>query len=347
MLLLINGWKLRSIYAKIKTRERRNLIKRGNGYNRERNLRMKTNIGKLLLCMLAVLLMSGWTQEARMESVGEQSDMDITFLSDIREHEAAQTDVQAEDENIADSEQSESGMPLTTYQMVANLRLSGIGEEKNEAICLIAEMLFADGKEAEFVAGVCGNVLCEGRNGMFERDWGGSAQKYLPSRMSGDPYEYASKYANRHIYEGFSLSEVYKMAKDLYYSYNWDAGKYQFGLGCVQWTHKRTVMLIEYYMEEAGESDTITREQCIAAEMKFMEYELNNTETGAYEHWTAGDHKSQYKNEAARAGYCVAKYYERCHSDYYSMRAERAEDVYEAMNGNYKSAAVQGQGEAD
>ncbi len=318
---------------------------------------MKKNIGKLLLCLLALVLTSGPVQKGIGEAIDAQPDIaeqvkgvsvQTFYRADMSGQDAfgMARSVEQEQNSIEDAESSKDvKMQRTARQMVTNLRLSGIGEEKNEAVCLIAEMLFADGKETEFVAGVCGNVLCEGRNGMFERDWGGSTQKYLPGRMSGDPYKYNSKYGNKHIYEGFSLSEVYKMAKDLYYSYNWNTGNYKFGLGCVQWTHGRTLLIIEYYMEEAGGSDTITKEQCVAAEMRFIDYELNNTETAAYEHWIAGDHKSQYKNEAARAGYCVAKYYERCHSDYYSMRAQRAVEVYEVMTGKSQISLPQTDGQ--
>lgn len=314
---------------------------------------MKTRIVKLLACLMVLLLTSGPIGAHMEHSIAQIPDaveqvkgdsVQAFYQQDVnRSIERRMMDNAAEESgNTIEGTQSGKNIKvqLTARQMLANLRRSGIGGEKHEAICLIAEMLFADGKETEFVAGVCGNVVCEGRNGMFERDWGGSTQRYLPGHMPGDPYKYDSKYGNKNIYDGMSLSAAYKMAKDLYYSYNWDTGKYKFGLGCVQWTHKRTITLIEYYMEEAGGSDTITYEQCVAAEMKFIDYELNHSETGAYEHWIAGDHKSQYKNEAARAGYCVAKYYERCHSDYYSMRASRAQEIYEVMMGKVEIIPV-------
>jgi hypothetical protein len=314
----------------------------------------KRRIAVLALCLLVLILTSGPIAAKAGKIVG----VDLWAVRQVKgiaaqtfyeERVVPQTVVSRsvrtveQSENAFESVGNEKNvtLPLTPQQMVANLKASGIGEEKNEAICLIAEMLLNDGKEAAFVAGVCGNVLCEGRNGMFERDWGGSTQKYLPSRMPGDPYNYNARYGNRHIYDGFSLSAVYKMAKNMYYSYNWDTGNYKFGLGCVQWTHKRTITIIEYYIAEANGSDTITREQCVAAEMKFIDYELNNTETAAYEHWIAGDHKSKYKSDAARAGYCVARYYERCHSDYYSMRAQRAQEVYDIMTGKDKTVFTQ------
>ena len=125
---------------------------------------------------------------------------------------------------------------VNQHRMVQNIIDSGIGAEKTQAISLVAQMLFEESMEAAFIAGVCGNILCEGRIGMFERDWGGGVQAYMPSRMSGDPYNYNAKYGNRLIYKGYSLSKVRKMARDLYYSFDWNKGRYMFGLGCVQWT---------------------------------------------------------------------------------------------------------------
>lgn len=298
-------------------------------------------MGSMLLCML---LMCGAVQRGHCSGAAceDTTVCDIQKDSDEAAVAAAPMSRMRMLEAPAADETAAAGVnrQVNQYRMVQNIIDSGIGAEKTQAISLVAQMLFEEGMEKAFIAGVCGNILCEGRIGMFERDWGGGLQEYLPSRMHGDPYKYSSRYGNKLIYNGYSLSKVYKMTKDLYYNFDWHRGRYMFGLGCVQWTQKRTMQLMEYYIAEAGGNDTITEEQCIAAEMKFIRHELTETETGAYEHWSAGDHKNKYKHDAERAGYCVARYYERCSSSYYFMRAETSLAVYEVMHGRMKDNAV-------
>ena len=68
-----------------------------------------------------------------------------------------------------------------------------------------------------------------------------------------------------------SLLELKKLI-DKFENDKWQKGK--FGLGCFQWTEERTGTLVKYYLKENDGIDTITLDQVITHEDKFVLHEL-------------------------------------------------------------------------
>ena len=145
-------------------------------------------------------------------------------------------------------------------------------------------------------------------------------------------YDYRSKYSGQYIYNGISLSELDALMDKL------EADSYtrgKFGLGSVQWTGSRTKTLVELYIAEAGSSDTITKEQTIAAEMKMIKGELSGSYRSIHSNWK-NNNASLYSDDAAyNAGYRVCVHYE-VPASYRQKgidRGETALELYKIMMG--------------
>ena len=110
----------------------------------------------------------------------------------------------------------------------------------------------------------------------------------------------------------------------------------KFGLGSVQWTGGRTRSLVKMYMEEAGESDTITLDQVIAAEVKMIKSELAGSYKYIHNRWIETYGEEPVSDDAAfSAGYRVCVSYE-VPASYRSKAVERgvkAMDIYNVMLG--------------
>ena len=202
---------------------------------------------------------------------------------------------------------------LSTSAILANLKsctnTSIMPSGKREAMILIAETLLREGYMPAFTAGVISNVRYEGSFGKFESSNYVTNPSSKPAYLDymDNLYDYRSKYSGKYIYNGISLSELSALMKKL------EADSYtkgKFGLGSVQWTGSRTKSLVDLYIAEAGSSDTITKDQTIAAEMKMITNELSGSYRSIHTNWK-NNNASLYSDDAAyNAGYRVCVHYE-------------------------------------
>ena len=220
-------------------------------------------------------------------------------------------------------------------EMVANLQnctdKNVISSSKKLAMVTMAEALLDAGYEPAYVAGVLSNIYHEGTFGKFESSkYSSNEPAYLV--YMDENYDYRNKYSNKLIYNGISLSEVSAMLDELA-----EAGfPGKFGLGSVQWTGGRTRNLMKMYMEEAGESDTITLDQVIAAEVKMIKSELAGSYKYIRSRWMETYGEAPVSDDAAfSAGYRVCVSYE-VPASYRSKAVDRgvkAVDIYKVMLG--------------
>jgi len=200
---------------------------------------------------------------------------------------------------------------ITVSQVLKNLEnctdTSILPSGKKDAMLMIAESLLKSGYSNAFVAGVIANVRYEGSFGKFESSAYSSGKPQYLEYMD-TLYDYRTKYSGKLVYNGVSLSELSelfdKLAADSF-------KKGKFGMGSVQWTGGRGHNLMKLYLAEAGESDTITKEQTIAAEMKMIKNELSGSYKNIYPNWKTSNSLNYDSSDAAfDAGYRVCVYYE-------------------------------------
>lgn len=247
---------------------------------------------------------------------------------------------------------------LTKEKMMANLTSSTYFGGKKEAVLLLADEMWDNGFSPAFIAGTLANIYAEGSVGLFENIMGytqsrllavypnlkkvsesGVAHKNYIAHMKGfTDYDSCghshtdySPFSNKYIYNGISLSAVDALLEK-YKAESWHA---QFGLGTVQWTADRTISLMTFYHAEAGSADTITYEQCLAAEMKCVNWELLGSKYWVFSKWLNNNTGALDTSDAAYdAGYRVARDYE-CpgNTDQYPIRGGYARDIYSIMTG--------------
>lgn len=221
-----------------------------------------------------------------------------------------------------------------TEKVLNNLRnnLPSKYSSKKEVLLTMAEVLLNENFEPSFVAGVLGNIYCEGSVGLFEssnyRDQNRKPQ-YL--KYMDEYYNYRSVYSGKYIYNGISLSGL-KSVMDSIKNDGYSRGK--FGLGCVQWTGTRTYTLVTLYLNVAGSSDTITKDQAQQAEALMISTELKSGYKYVYNSWKSSCGSNTNSADAAyNAGSVVCKKYE-VPADYNNKAVQRgniAKDIYNAM----------------
>lgn len=225
---------------------------------------------------------------------------------------------------------------LSASAMIANLENCSdtalLPSSKKAAMVAIAQTLLEDGYTPAFTAGVLANVRYEGAFGKFESSAYSSGQPTYLAYMD-DLYDYRQKYSNKLVYNGISLSELSalmdKLAAD-----NYTRGK--FGLGSVQWTGARTKALVDLYVAEAGESDTINYDQTATAEMKMIKNDLSGTYKSVHTNWKNNNSANLYTDDAAyNAGYRFCVYYEvpASYRQKAITRGETARSIYKVMMG--------------
>ena len=263
---------------------------------------------------------------------------------------------------------------LTAEQIANNLKNDtslGLGDKK-DAIVSIVEMLINEGFEPAYAAGLAANIYAEGNYGVFESSRyvtspqtrpryfayldGGeyytadSSGNYTATdiylsqsdyitydgtltkhRRYSDENFYLNTYSGKNV-TAVRLDKLEALLSDL------EQGKWEgkFGLGVVQWTGSETKKLVELYRAEAGNSNSITAAQVMAAENKLILSDLKGTYASVYNTWkenNSGDLDSESAASDAGSILCL-KYEIPANKETKALaRAIKAKEIYKVMLG--------------
>ena len=175
-------------------------------------------------------------------------------------------------------------MNLSHETMIKKIENSNKFGEKTHALIIIGKILFNNGYETSFIAGLLANIKHEGNFGFFEssnyKTHPNNKPEYL--KIMDKQYNYDKKYSGKYVYH-LSLKELKEMCDKLKKD-KWQKGK--FGLGIIQWTGERTSNLIDLYLKEVNNADNISLDQVISAEGKMVINELkSNNYKYIYDNW--------------------------------------------------------------
>ena len=196
----------------------------------------------------------------------------------------------------------------SSNEMIEKLKKSNY--EKKETLAIIGQLLFDNGYETAFVAGVLGNINHEANIGLFESSAYISHPEDEPKYLKymDQYYSYRTKYSGKLITE-VSLDELNTLLNKLKND-NWEKGK--FGLGCVQWTGERTLNLFKIYRSENNNKDSISFNQATNAEGKLIINEFSNDYKYIYNNWKKeNENKINSENAAYNAASRICLDYER------------------------------------
>ena len=159
-------------------------------------------------------------------------------------------------------------MNLSHDAMIKKIEnLNNFGE-KTRALIIIGKILFNNGYETAFIAGLLANIKHEGNFGFFESSNYKTHPKNKPEylKLMDKLYNYDKKYSGKYVYQ-ISLKELKEMCDKLKKD-KWQKGK--FGLGVIQWTGERTINLVDLYLKEVNNANNISLDQVISAEGKMV-----------------------------------------------------------------------------
>ena len=196
----------------------------------------------------------------------------------------------------------------SSNEMIEKLKKSNY--EKKETLAIIGQLLFDNGYETAFVAGVLGNINHEASIGLFESSAYISHPEDEPKYLKymDQYYSYRTKYSGKLITE-VSLDELNTLLNKLKND-KWEKGK--FGLGCVQWTGERTLNLFKIYRSENNNGDSISFNQATNAEGKLIINEFSNDYKYIYNNWKKeNENKINSENAAYNAASKICLDYER------------------------------------
>jgi uncharacterized protein YjhX (UPF0386 family) len=182
----------------------------------------------------------------------------------------------------------------SSNEMIEKLKKSNY--VKKETLAIIGQLLFDNGYETAFVAGVLGNINHEASIGLFESSAYISHPEDEPKYLKymDQYYSYRTKYSGKLITE-VSLDELNTLLNKLKND-KWEKGK--FGLGCVQWTGERTLNLFKIYRSENNSGDSISFNQATNAEGKLIINEFSNDYKYIYNIWKE-ENKNKINSEDA------------------------------------------------
>jgi uncharacterized protein YjhX (UPF0386 family) len=218
----------------------------------------------------------------------------------------------------------------SSNEMIEKLKKSNI--VKKETLAIIGQLLFDNGYETSFVAGVLGNINHEASIGLFESSAYISHPEDEPKYLKymDQYYSYRTKYSGKLITE-VSLDELNTLLNKLKND-KWEKGK--FGLGCVQWTGERTLNLFKIYRSENNNKDSISFNQATNAEGKLIINEFSNDYKYIYNNWKA-ENKNKINSEDAayNAASKICLDYERpsYKEDKAKTRGNTAKKIYKIM----------------
>ena len=196
----------------------------------------------------------------------------------------------------------------SSNEMIEKLKKSNY--VKKETLAIIGQLLFDNGYETAFVAGVLGNINHEANIGLFESSAYISHPEDEPKYLKymDQYYSYRTKYSGKLITE-VSLDELNTLLNKLKND-KWEKGK--FGLGCVQWTGERTLNLFKIYRSENNNKDSISFNQATNAEGKLIINEFSNDYKYIYNNWKKeNENKINSENAAYNAASKICLDYER------------------------------------
>lgn len=196
----------------------------------------------------------------------------------------------------------------SSNEMIEKLKKSNYN--KKETLAIIGQLLFDNGYETAFVAGVLGNINHEANIGLFESSAYISHPEDEPIYLKymDQYYSYRTKYSGKLITE-VSLDELNTLLNKLKND-KWEKGK--FGLGCVQWTGERTLNLFKIYRSENNNKDSISFNQATNAEGKLIINEFSNDYKYIYNNWKKeNENKINSENAAYNAASKICLDYER------------------------------------
>ena len=218
----------------------------------------------------------------------------------------------------------------SSNEMIEKLKKSNY--VKKETLAIIGQLLFDNGYETAFVAGVLGNINHEASIGLFESSAYISHPEDEPKYLKymDQYYSYRTKYSGKLITE-VSLDELNTLLNKLKND-KWEKGK--FGLGCVQWTGERTLNLFKIYRSENNSGDSISFNQATNAEGKLIINEFSNDYKYIYNNWKE-ENKNKINSEDAayNAASKICLDYERpSHKeDKAKTRGNTAKKIYKIM----------------
>ena len=218
----------------------------------------------------------------------------------------------------------------SSNEMIEKLKKSNI--VKKETLAIIGQLLFDNGYETAFVAGVLGNINHEASIGLFESSAYISHPEDEPKYLKymDQYYSYRTKYSGKLITE-VSLDELNTLLNKLKND-KWEKGK--FGLGCVQWTGERTLNLFKIYRSENNNGDSISFNQATNAEGKLIINEFSNDYKYIYNNWKE-ENKNKINSEDAayNAASKICLDYERpsYKEDKAKTRGNTAKKIYKIM----------------
>ena len=218
----------------------------------------------------------------------------------------------------------------SSNEMIEKLKKSNY--VKKETLAIIGQLLFDNGYETAFVAGVLGNINHEANIGLFESSAYISHPEDEPIYLKymDQNYSYRTKYSGKLITE-VSLDELNTLLNKLKND-KWEKGK--FGLGCVQWTGERTLNLFKIYRSENNNGDSISFNQATNAEGKLIINEFSNDYRYIYNNWKKeNENKINSENAAYNAASKICLDYERpsYKEDKAKTRGNTAKKIYKIM----------------
>lgn len=218
----------------------------------------------------------------------------------------------------------------SSNEMIEKLKNSNY--EKKDTLVIIGQLLFDNGYETAFVAGVLGNINHEASIGYFESSAyirnPGNKPQYL--KYMDQNYSYRSKYSGKLITE-VSLDELDTLLNKLKDD-KWEKGK--FGLGCVQWTGERTLNLFKIYRRENNNKNSITFDQAAKAEGNLIINEFSNDYKSIYDNWKE-ENKNQINSENAAynaaSKICLKYEIPKDKENQAKIRGNTAKNIYKIM----------------
>ncbi len=209
--------------------------------------------------------------------------------------------------------------------------LSGVSElnmDNKETVIGMGRIMLQEGYDAEFVAGMLGNIESEGSAGHLE------SSKYDKKK----PPAYIVK-LNNHGYSDYSgkdigtigVSQLMEYSKDVHRDYGIDG----YGVGCIQWTSwDRHIGLLETYNQMNNNYPTIN--ECIKTEATYMLYEISpdsKSFSGLMGKVNKKTDKMEGEQEAYETAVVLCKEYIKPKEDTSVPRGEMAKKIYRAMMG--------------
>lgn len=210
-------------------------------------------------------------------------------------------------------------------------KLAGISELKirnKETVIGMGRIMLQEGYDAEFVAGMLGNIESEGSAGHLE------SSNYDTKK----PPAYIVK-LNNHGYSDYSGKDIGTIGVSQLIAYSHyihdkcHIGTY--GIGCIQWTPwDRHIGLLETYQQMNNNYPTIN--ECIKTEATYMLYEISpdsKSFSGLMGKVNEKTDKMEGEQEAYKTAVVLCKEYIRPKEDTSVPRGEMAKKIYRAMMG--------------